>query len=108
MMSAKCPHTSLPVDVSAMTLDDVASLVGAWLRRPRNLRNFPAGSSRDSMELAATVRAMLAAFERTGSVEESDLAAARLAVLHGSTGTPMSREMLAQEIAAMVAAARSP
>jgi len=107
-MTPDGPQPTLPIDVSAMSLDDVASLLGAWLRRPRNLRNYPAGSCRDSRELAATITAMLKAFERTGSVEEADLAAARLAVLHGSTGTPMSREMLAQEIASMVAAARNP
>jgi len=107
-MTSESQQPNLPIDVSAMTLDDVAGLLEAWLRRPRNLRNFPTGSPKDSRELAATVRAMLKAFERTGSVEEADLAAARLAVLHGSTGTPMSREMLAQEIAAMVASARNP
>jgi len=95
-------------DVSAMTLDDVTAIVESWLRRPRNLGNYPHAAPGDSHAVAETVRAMLRAFERSRSVEESDLAAARLAVLYGSTGTPVSRELLAQEIAFLMASARSP
>jgi len=97
-----------PSDVSAMTLDDVTAVVEGWLRRPRNLANYPGVPPKDSKAVAETVRAMLRAFERSRSVEESDLAAARLAVLYGSTGTPVSRELLAQEIAFLMASARSP
>lgn len=96
------------LDPSAMNLDDVMSMVEAWLRRPRNLANFPQSHPRDSHYVAETVRAILMAFERTRSVEESDLAAARLAVLYGSTGTPISRELLAQDIARLMDSARNP